>query len=105
MRLICKLIRIGRWSEPRFVFVCQLVEVIRETDSNEISGKNGVALLGSHSVDESQLRIPKFEPDIMFYNMVPLVSIVGPVFWCISPESGRRSLGREESEGRSDFDE
>ena len=24
---ICKLMRIGRWSEPRFVFVCQLVEV------------------------------------------------------------------------------
>ena len=29
---ICKLTRIGRWSEPRFVFVCQLVEVIREAD-------------------------------------------------------------------------
>ena len=25
---ICKLMRIGRWSDPRFVFVCQLVEVI-----------------------------------------------------------------------------
>ena len=35
---ICKLMRIGRWSEPRFVFVCQLVEVIREADSNETSG-------------------------------------------------------------------
>ena len=35
---ICKLMRIGRWSEPRFVFVCQLVEVIRETDANETSG-------------------------------------------------------------------
>ena len=31
---ICKLMRIGRWSEPRFVFVCQLVEVIREADAN-----------------------------------------------------------------------
>ena len=30
---ICKLMRIGRWSEPRFVFVCQLVEVIREADT------------------------------------------------------------------------
>ena len=30
IRSICKLMRIGRWSEPRFVFVCQLVEVIRE---------------------------------------------------------------------------
>ena len=28
---ICKLMRIGRWSERRFVFVCQLVKVIRET--------------------------------------------------------------------------
>ena len=31
---ICKLMRIGRWSEPRFVFVCQLVELIREADAN-----------------------------------------------------------------------
>ena len=31
---LCKLMRIGRWSEPRFVFV-MLVEVIRETDANE----------------------------------------------------------------------
>ena len=28
VRSICKLMRIGRWFEPRFVFVCQLVEVI-----------------------------------------------------------------------------
>ena len=27
---ICKLMKFGRWSEPRFVFVCQLVEVIRD---------------------------------------------------------------------------
>ena len=27
--------RIGRWFEPRFVFVCQLVDVIREADGNE----------------------------------------------------------------------
>ena len=31
---ICTLMRIGRWSEPRFVFVCQLVDVIREADAN-----------------------------------------------------------------------
>ena len=48
---------IGRWSEPRFVFVCQLVEVIREADANETSGEDGLALPGS-LVGESQLRIP-----------------------------------------------
>ena len=36
--------RIGRWSEPRFVFVCQLVEVMREADANETSGELGLAL-------------------------------------------------------------
>ena len=44
---ICKLIRIGRWSEPsRFVFVCHLVEVIREVDANhnETSGEDGLEL-------------------------------------------------------------
>ena len=35
---ICKLMRNSRWSEPRFVFVCQLVEVIREADDNENLG-------------------------------------------------------------------
>ena len=44
MTSICKLMRIGRWSEPRFVFVCQLVEVIREADANETSGELGLAL-------------------------------------------------------------
>ena len=39
---ICKLMRIGRWSEPRFVFVCQLVEVIGEADANETSGELGL---------------------------------------------------------------
>ena len=33
---IYKLMRIDGWSEPRFVFVCQLVEVIREDDANEM---------------------------------------------------------------------
>ena len=41
VRSICKLMRIGRWSEPRFVF--QLVEVIREADANETSGEDGLA--------------------------------------------------------------
>ena len=59
---------------PRFVFVCQLVEVIREADANETSGEDGLTLLGS-LVGESQLRIPKFEPEIMLSNMLPLVSV------------------------------
>ena len=63
--------RIGRWSEPRF---CQLVEVIREAEANETSGEDGLALLGS-LVGESRLRIPKFEPDIMLSNMLALVSV------------------------------
>ena len=57
--------RIGRWSEPRFVFVCQLVEVIREADANETSGDDGLALPGN-LVGESQLRIPKLEPETTF---------------------------------------
>ena len=60
--------RIGRWSEPRFVFVCQLVEVIREADANETSGELGLAFHGN-LVGESQFRIPKFS------NIVPLVSV------------------------------
>ena len=71
---ICKLLRIGRWSEPTFVFVCQLVEVIREADANETSGKLGLALPGN-LVGESQFRIPKLEPDTMLSNIVPLVSV------------------------------
>ena len=66
--------RIGRWSEPRFVFVCQLVEVIREADANDTSGEFGLAL-PSNLVGESQFRIPKFEPDTMLSNIVPLVSV------------------------------
>ena len=71
---ICKLMRIGRWSERRFVFVYQLVEVIREADANETSGEDGLALPGS-LVGESQLRIPKLEPDTTFFNRVPLVFV------------------------------
>ena len=66
--------RIGRWSEPRFVFVHQFIEVIREADANETSGEDGLALFGS-LVGESQLRIPKLEPDIILSNRVPLVSV------------------------------
>ena len=72
--LTCKLMRIGRWSEPRFVFVCQLVEVIREADSNETSGEDGLALSCS-LVGESQLIILKSEPDIIFSIRLSLVSV------------------------------
>ena len=71
---ICKLMSIGRWSEPRFVFVCQLVEVIGEADANETSGEDGLALPGS-LVDETQLRILKLEPDTIFSTRVPLVFV------------------------------
>ena len=73
VRSICKLIRIGIWSEPRFVYVCNLVEVIREDDANETSGEYGLALHGS--LVNLQLRIPKLEPDIIISNRVPLVSV------------------------------
>ena len=66
--------RIGRWSEPRFVFVCQMVEVIREADANETSVELGLALPGN-LVGESQFRIPKLGPDAMLSNIVPLVSV------------------------------
>ena len=66
--------RIGRWSEPKFVFVCQLVEVIREADANDTSGQLGLALPGN-IVGEFQLRIPKLEPGIMLSNIVPLESV------------------------------
>ena len=74
MKSICKLMRIRRWSEPRFVFVCQLVEMIREADANKTSGEDGLALPGS-LVGEFQLYIPKLGPYIIFSNRVPLVSV------------------------------
>ena len=74
MTSICKLMRIRRWSEPRFVFVCQLVEVIKEADANEISGELELALPGN-LVGESQFRIPKLQPDTILSNIVPLVSV------------------------------
>ena len=64
--------RIGRWSEP--MFVCQLVEMIREADANETFWEVGLVLLGS-LVGESQLRITKFEPEITLSNMGLLLSI------------------------------
>ena len=66
--------RIDRCSDPRFVFVCQLVEVITEADANEIYGELGLTL-PSNLVCESQLRIPKLEPDTMLSNIVPLESV------------------------------
>ena len=74
VRSICKLMRIGIWSEPRFVFVCQLVEVVREADANETSGEDGLALPGN-LVGEFQLRKPNLEPDIILSNRVPLISV------------------------------
>ena len=71
---IYKLMRIGRWSEPRFVVVFQMVDVIREADANETSEELGLALPGNLG-GESQLRIPKLEPDTMLSNIVPLESL------------------------------
>ena len=48
--------------------------MIREDDANKTSGENGLALPSS-LVGESQLRIPKLEPDIIFSNRVPRVSV------------------------------
>ena len=56
------------------MFVYHLVEVIREADGNETSGEDGLALPGS-IVGESQVGIPKLEPDIILSNRVLLVSI------------------------------
>ena len=66
--------RTGKWSESRFAFVCHLVEVIREADANDTSEEDGLALPGS-LVCESQLRIPKLEPDTIFSNRVSLLSV------------------------------
>ena len=65
--------------------------MIREADANEISGEVGLALLGS-PVSESQLRIPKFEPDIMFSNMLSPISIELEYHtkWCALKSSSNR---------------
>ena len=48
--------------------------MIKDVDANETSGEDGLALPGSIR-DESQLRIPYLEPDIIFSNRVPLVFV------------------------------
>ena len=48
--------------------------MIREAGTNETSGEDGLAFFGS-LVGESQFRIPKFQPEIMFSNMFPLVFV------------------------------
>ena len=82
VRSIRKLMRIGRWSESMFVLVCQLVEVIREADANETSGEDGLALLSS-LVAGSQLRIPTYEPDIMFSYLLSLSTTPSGVHWSL----------------------
>ena len=47
--------------------------MIREDNANETSGEDGLALPG-WVVGESQLRIPKLEPDIIFSNRVGCLS-------------------------------
>ena len=58
VKSICKIMLIGRWFEPRFVFVCQLVEVLREADANKAYGEDVLALPGS-LVGDSHLRMLK----------------------------------------------
>ena len=48
--------------------------MIKEADANETSGEDVLAL-SSSLVGESQLRIPMLEPDIIFSNRVPPVSV------------------------------
>ena len=48
---IRKLMRIGRWHEPMFVFVFQFVKLIREAYADELFCKDGLALLGSLVVE------------------------------------------------------
>ena len=48
--------------------------MIREYDANKTSGEIGLALSGN-LVGESQLRIPKLQPDTMLSNIVPLESV------------------------------
>ena len=60
---ICNLMRIGGWAEPRFVFACKYVCVLRNVDGHKTSGK--LVLLGC-LIGESQLRLPKFGPDLQY---------------------------------------
>ena len=72
--VVCKLMRIGRWSEPSVVIVFQFVEVIREDDANDTSGELGVVLLGC-LVGVSQFRIPKSGLQIESAKFFPLLSV------------------------------
>ena len=54
--------------------------MITEADANETSGEDGLALPGS-LVGESQLGIPKLEPDTTFSNRVPL-ELEYQAEWC-----------------------
>ena len=46
----------------------------QQQHANETSGEDGLALPGS-LVGDSQLRIPKFEPETTFSSRMPLVSV------------------------------
>ena len=64
--------------------------MIREADANETSGEDGLALHVSLG-GEFQLRIPNLNPDIIFSNRVPLISVEleyhAPVLGCLSSSS------------------
>ena len=72
---------------------CLVVLVITSficSRTGEISGsEDGLALLGS-LVGESQLRIPKLEPDIILSNRVPLVAVRRVVCFEVSQYYGIR---------------
>ena len=48
--------------------------MIKDADTNDTSGQDGLTLPGG-LVGESQLRIPKLEPYIIFSIRAPLVSV------------------------------
>ena len=60
MAVVCKPIRMGRWSELIVVCVCHLEEVMRDDDVNDTSGKLGSAFPWSLVV-ESVFRTAKLE--------------------------------------------
>ena len=96
VRFIRKLMRIGRWSDPRFVFVCQLVEVIRE--ANDTSGEDWRYLVVLLVNDCTYCH-----PTTLRAHTGHGYFVVGPGFGCTS-ESRRCSLDRKEFGGRCGFD-
>ena len=70
--------------------------VIREGDANETSEELGLELLGS-LIGDSQLGISKFEPEIMFSNVVTLVfvELVYHAEWCALKLSSSDGPGKE----------